>query len=418
MFNNIKYIKTNDENSLIRLIIASFGFTIVVNTINCIVNVFIPNTPIDTLICYFVFSILVLLALPTLIYRLSRISICAFFVVVFMYIFAFINPYSSNYALSFFIKTITQAFPFFILGQSVRDENKLIDNLIKVSPIMIVVAAFYYVVIFATGVGVREDYMTFSYCLLPFTALQLLSCLKKNSIKKIVFLIIASGVHILTGTRGPVICIFVCFVMGVFFSDIKKKTRVTLVLLGSALGLFIASPLFSSSVSYLNAIFLNMGIKNRILTKILSENFWVSTGRQDVANVVLRAIAQRPFTGYGFLGDRSFQNGGYPHNFVLEVWCQYGVVLGSVIVISLLVVFFRVLSKRKNNRTLLIVLFSVTYVKLMMSGTYPVEGMFFFLLGLCLNKWVDESSNYTIIDYEMLDNNNLNNENSNNEIQN
>ena len=418
MFNDIKYIKNNDENSIIRLIIASFGFTLVTNTVNCIVNVFLPNTPIDTIVCYLFFSILILLALPTLIFRLSRISICAFFVVVIMYIFAFINPNSSDYAQSYCIKTIIQAFPFFIIGQSVRDEKKLNETLINFSPFMIIVAAIYYVVILATGGGVREDYMTFSYCLLPFTAMQLLACLEKISIKKIIYLVLSICVHLLTGTRGPVICILVCFVLGVFFSDIRRKTRFILVLLGTALVGFIASPLFSASVSFLNELFFSLGIKNRILTKILSENFWVSTGRKDVANVVLGAISQRPIIGYGFLGDRSLQNGGYPHNFVLEVWCQYGMVLGSVIIITLLIIFIRVFYKRRNNRILLIMLFSVTFVKLMMSGTYPVEGMFFFLLGFCLNKWLNDNCNNEIIINESIGNELINNENFNDEIHN
>ena len=391
MFGTITTIKSNDEDSLLRLVIAAFAFTLVVNTINCIINVFVPNTPIDTIVCYCFFSLIILIALPTLVHRISKISIIAFFLVLILYVFAFLNPYSSEYAQGYFSRTITEAFPFFVLGQSIRDERKLTEKLKKVSPYMIVVATIYYVVILITGGGIREDYMTFSYCLLPFSSMQLLSSIEKPSFRKLVFLSLAFGVHTLTGTRGPVVCLIVCFIGGMVFSNISKKLRAFWVLFGIALVSFIVSPLFNYSAEFLNQLFLNLGIKNRIITKILSENFFVSSGRQDVANVVLNAITQRPITGFGFLGDRSVQNGGYPHNFVLEILCQFGVILGSMFLILLIYIYIKAFITRTSNRSILIMLFSASFVKLMMSGTYPVEGMFFFLLGFCLNKWLYEN---------------------------
>jgi O-antigen ligase len=394
-------IKQNDEDSVIRLAVASLAFATVTNTINCIVNVFAPNTPVDTAFCYFVYMMIFIPALPTIIQRLSKKSLYAFFIIVMLYSIAFINPYSSEYAPSIFVRTILEAFPYFILGQTIRDDGKLKDNIFKLSYFVIVIAAIYYIVMLVTGAELNEDHMSFSYYFLPFSAMFLLNTLEKPSIKGMVFLTIAICVHVLTGTRGPLVCLVFCFVFGVFFSNFSKRLRVFLFFIGALLLFYLFSSSFTRNMEDLNDASLNFGIRNRILTKILAEEFLEGSGREDVADLVLDAISERPVLGYGFLGDRSFQNGGYPHNFVLEMWCHYGVFIGSFFILLLIYNFVKVFKNRKINRNLYIMLFSVSYVKLMMSGTYPVEGMWFFLLGLSMNVWLNEKKDKKFVNPEI-----------------
>ena len=386
-------IKQNDENSIIRLTVASMAFTVVTNTVNCITNVFLPNTPIDTVICYLIYLFILVMALPTILQRLSIKSMYALFIVAILYIVAFINPYSSYYAQSIMVRTIQEAFPYFILGQAIKDDRKLKDSLTRIAPFVISMAVVYYIVIIFSGSEVREDYMTFSYRLLPFSAILLLNTMRKPSLKGIAFLFFSISIHLLTGTRGPLVCLVFCFAFGVFFSNMSNKMRLLLLVMGASFVIYLFSPLFVSSIEALNGVFMNFGIRNRILMKIIREDFFGGSGRENVQAVVLQAISEKPILGYGFLGDRSFQNGGYPHNFVLEIWCHFGVLLGSIIILLLIHNYIKMFKNRKENRILYIMLFSVSYVKLMLSGTYPIEGMFFFLLGLSMNSFLNQQIN-------------------------
>ena len=397
-------IKQNDENSIIRLAVSSMAFTIVTNTVNCITNVFLPNTPIDTVICYLIYLFILVMALPTILQRLSIKSMYALFIVVILYIIAFINPYSSYYAQSIMVRTIQEAFPYFIFGQTIKDDRKLKDSLTRIAPFVISMAVIYYIVIIFSGSEVREDYMTFSYRLLPFSAILLLNTMRKPSFKGIAFLVFSIIIHLLTGTRGPLVCLVFCFAFGVFFSNMSNKMRLLLLVMGVSFVIYLFSPLFVSSIEALNGVFMNFGIRNRILMKIIREDFFGGSGRENVQAVVLQAISEKPIFGYGFLGDRSFQNGGYPHNFVLEIWCHFGVLLGSIIILLLIHNYIKMFKNRKENRILYIMLFSVSYVKLMLSGTYPIEGMLFFLLGLSMNSALnqenEESPKNTVIGIE------------------
>lgn len=378
-------IKLNDEDSVIRFAVASIAFATVTNAINCFVNVFVPNTPVDTAICYLIYLVLLVFALPTILQRFSRKDVYAIFIMIMLFSIAFINPYSSEYAPDIFVRTILEAFPYFILGQAIRDDKKLKESLTQVAPFVISMAILYYAVLLVRGSDLNEDYMSFSYRLLPFSAILLLNILEKPSVKGILFFIVALNVHLLTGTRGPLVCLVFCFILGVFFSNMSKKLRLFLSVVGVIAGVYLLSSLFMARVNALNDIFMNFGVRNRIFLKILSEDFLEGSGRADVASLVWEAIKERPALGYGFLGDRSFQDGGYPHNFVLEMWCHYGIVIGSLLIFLIMFNFIKVFKNRKINRNLYIMLFSASYVKLMMSGTYPMEGMLFFLLGLCVN---------------------------------
>ena len=90
--------------------------------------------------------------------------------------------------------------------------------------------------------------------------------------------------------------------------------------------------------------------KNRIIEKILSAEFLEGSGRNMVHEKVLSAISEKPVLGYGFLGDSGFQNGGYPHNLFLELWVQFGVVIGSILVALVFYLFIKSFIMKKNVR--------------------------------------------------------------------
>lgn len=389
MLENKLIIKSNDENSVVRLLVAMLAFSVVTNAINCLVNVFAPGTPIDTMLCLGVLLVIVVFAFPTLLHRFNTVSIIAILVILIAFGIAAINPKSSAYVEHEFTKSLTNAIPFFFVAQALSDGKKLQDAMIKTAPFVILMAAMYYAIIFITGGETREDNMAFSYYLLPFSSILLIKTLEEHTLKNILLVVVAFVVHILCGTRGPVVCFMACFVLATMFSKMPVISRAIVVILGVLAVFYINSEQFIRHIQELSEVLEDLGMKNRILDKLMEDEFLDGSGRETVRQTVLAAIGEAPVFGHGFLGDRIFQNGGYPHNFVLEMWCQFGILFGTLIMVAVGAGFLVVFLRRKETRGLYIMLFVATFVKMMLSGSYIYEGLFFLLLGLMTNKKLD-----------------------------
>lgn len=104
-----------------------------------------------------------------------------------------------------------------------------------------------------------------------------------------------------------------------------------------------------------------------------------SSGRGPIYRLALDKIAQRPITGYGIYGYLYIDGLGlYPHNIILEIFLQYGILIGFAIIVLLIVSELRFL-KEKNDFILLGICFYV-YVSLMFSGSYTSNSFFWLLL--------------------------------------
>ena len=390
MLNNKLIIKSDDEDSVVRLLVAMLAFSVVTNAINCLVDVFAPGTPIDTILCLGVLFVIIAFAFPTLLHRFNGVSIIAVVVFLVAFCIAAINPKSSAYVEYEFSKSMMNAgLFFFFVGQAISDGKKFQNAVIKTAPFVILMAVMYYVVIFITGSEAREDNMSFSYYLLPFSSILLINTMEEHSLKNILLVVVAFIVHILCGTRGPVVCFLACFVLAAVFSKMPIISRVIVVILGILAVFYMNSKLFLQHIQELSDMLESLGMKNRILDKLMEDEFLDGSGRENVREIVLAAIGEAPAFGHGFLGDRIFQNGGYPHNFVLEIWCQFGIFFGSLIMVAVGGAFLVVFLRRKETRGLYIMLFAATFVKMMLSGSYIYEGLFFLLLGLMTNKKLD-----------------------------
>ena len=91
--------------------------------------------------------------------------------------------------------------------------------------------------------------------------------------------------------------------------------------------------------------------------------------------------------GYGLFSDRFFTEGFSSHNIIIELWFSYGYYIGSILLGILLVLFIRFFLKTKDNHTKVfgLLIFTASFVKLLFSGCFILEGYLFFLIGYCLN---------------------------------
>ena len=190
------------------------------------------------------------------------------------------------------------------------------------------------------------------------------------------------------GTRGPILCIIVYITLYLIhrFSKTTSKRKFALILIALlALAIIlIYDDLFIKLASVISNVFERFGFSTRIFDFYVSGDVAVSKGRDYLTNQVLEAIGRNPFIGYGFTGDQ-YLLGVYCHNLVYEMWCHFGVILGSLILLALAGLTIVALIKSRSNKKIfffVVMLISMVYVKLMLSNSYTLEPYFYFMIGV------------------------------------
>lgn len=205
--------------------------------------------------------------------------------------------------------------------------------------------------------------------------------------KKILSIILAvfAALFLLSmGNRGSILCYIIFIFLNLSFnknSTYKTWRKMFLVLLGTCFILF-----YDKLASYFSEIFFNLGMSNRVFDLMLSNEFLLSAGRDDIRTTLLGAVGQGPFWGYGIFGDRYLLQGGYAHNFYLELIVDFGYLPGLLILIALFVLCFRAFYKAQTSDELsLFFIFISVFMGLFFSGSFLTDYSLYMLVGYSMN---------------------------------
>ncbi|WP_088052518.1 O-antigen ligase family protein [Virgibacillus dakarensis] len=230
--------------------------------------------------------------------------------------------------------------------------------------------------------------MVFSYLIL----LPLIVLVYKSFYKFLIvdFILILSGLIsiIIIGSRGPLLSLAVFFVILLsnrLFRD-RKKIKDIFVFLLTCLSLILLFVFYDSFLLRFGNILGNYGISSRTLFLFTNDNANFLTGRSDLYNTTIQKITEKPFLGYGIAGDRIFLNGTYPHNLILELLSQFGVILGAFIIILLLFYWINgILNKNRIERDIAIIFLGIGLIQLFISGSYLTSSNFWLFMAVCIS---------------------------------
>ena len=88
-----------------------------------------------------------------------------------------------------------------------------------------------------------------------------------------------------------------------------------------------------------------MNIYSRTLYLLLNEQTHDS-GRNIIYGAIINEIKHNPFQIRGIAGEYIITNGAYAHNFILELLCDFGVVVGGI---SIIWIFWHIIQTIFNN---------------------------------------------------------------------
>jgi hypothetical protein len=184
------------------------------------------------------------------------------------------------------------------------------------------------------------------------------------------------------GSRGALITALIYTLILII---IDKENRKNILMVAIILIISIGSGSFLSLFLKLSN---HMAVTSRTLDLLMGGNIAQDEGRLGTFSIIWNSVLNSPFVGYGIYGDRIILDGIYCHNFFLEIFCDFGLFFGSVIILLLSFVIIRAfLSSDSENKKLLLMFFCYCFIPLMVSLSYLAFPQFGIFIGfLFLNQ--------------------------------
>lgn len=190
----------------------------------------------------------------------------------------------------------------------------------------------------------------------------------------------------LFGSRGPLLLVFLFLLISLV--RFSKSIRAKMLLISGLLAIsgFVYSKAYIGLLISLQRFFSRYDITIASIEKVLYYED-VSNGRTGIYNEVIALINKHPLFGSGFFSDRSI--GVYAHNLILEILVDFGYVIGIPIIVFIFYKISHALLCAKNIKdeglfSFLLILILSSVGKLMISGSYLTDPIFFLLLSVII----------------------------------
>ena len=339
----------------------------------------------------FLTGILIFLSLPYLLREIRLVDVlfyCA--CIVFLCVSIVALPENAPYIEKDMWRVLGVAIPMYFIGLG-YDHDKFKNILYYCSLLGVCLTFLYQIYYLNSGREFVSDNMDAAYNLLPSLLYLVYWAFEKRKIVYWVIAVISLPIIFIFGTRGPMLACVVFLALELFFKVFLNKSLLLKVLFVVA-GIVVLWLLFFSDAlvqlaQFLSEKFESYGFSTRIFDFFLEGDIAHSSGRDEIYNSAINAIFQSPAFGYGVMGDRVVTNAVYVHNIVLEFWCQFGLVFGTLLLSVVIIIPIKALCLERQNSSafyFILMLMCMVFTKLMLSGSYITEMYLFLLLGICI----------------------------------
>lgn len=280
-----------------------------------------------------------------------------------------LNGQLFSIVIGLFIRFFTNILPIILVFITASDPEELYETLLSFSYIQVPLVIIFP---FSNAYTIAGAYMTYGYAFMIFWGIILLKKDKKFYDYIILFAWVA--LYIIYANRGVLLSMVGIFLIYFFiFTPLKKR-----VLFGSSLATTgIALFIFRNDIlSFFEAFLGEHHAASRTIRLTLQDGFLSTSGRNIFYNNAIKLIKENPF-GYGLGFDRlaSVQIGMSPvyvHNIFLELLLNYGIILGSIIIIFILGIGAWVLFSNKfqeSYRRVFAVIYVMGFIQLLFSSS-------------------------------------------------
>lgn len=381
----LKKIKSTDDQRIGFVVAIVFFGTPILVFINAVTNLFYPNQ-IDTLTYRGGVLLVILYAVPAIAKRLKMwdyifVSFIALLYILNFLIFPQNDAYLTEIAKTFFPIVL----PSYLLGRALWDVESVINCIRPVATVAVICSVITQFIWYAIEYK-QIDNMSFAYSFLPCALFFVYEVQRHRQIRNTVMCILAIGILLLAGTRGPLVCL-ISFVGFCILLNIRKSQHYLLLALVAVFGVYFqTSNFYTNMLTGFNNWLISQRLNNRITYMLINSEFTQSRERLLLKEIIINYTNSAGILGRGIGADRVVL-GGYVHNLIYEIWCHYGYVIGSILILIVIVILLNGLLKSKNSieRYFFGILFCSSVVKLFISSSYLLEPLLWLLFGFCVS---------------------------------
>ena len=277
-------------------------------------------------------------------------------------------------------------FPMYFIGVSYSHETCKKD-LFYASVVGVLVSLMYQFFLYSSGRTTGDYNMNAAYNVLPSALYVLYYAFERAKFRYWAVAVMGIVLVLMFGTRGPILILMV-FAAYEFLSVVKNAKSafvkvVTVLMIALVLFFVFSEGYMIKAAEYMSELFGKLGFSTRIFDYFLEGEMTTSVGRENIAETLYQALAEKPLSGYGLMGDRIFVD-SYAHKIYLELWVHFGVIFGTLILGFFVLVPVRAIFRSKDveERDFVVMMFCAVFVKLMLSGSYLYEQNLYLLLGM------------------------------------
>lgn len=270
----------------------------------------------------------------------------------------------------------------FTIGYSLSDINQYIKRIGIISIVIGLIFLFEPI----TGALLAEDNMVTGYTLAPICIYGLLySLYTTNTLIKILAILPCITVTLFT-SRGCGLSIISFYLLGLIWKN-RMSFKKALVLIG--VFSLVAWGVFSLALNWVGDV-----ADGSMLGKYLSGELTSDNGREYLLELGWLLVLQNPLTGLGIDGDiailnRYIENYPFIHNVIVELFLDFGIPIGLVLLLLYFMPIIRSIKRAKNTTLslLLIAMLCGVWIRLFFSDSYS-NNLFniMLLLGLALSN--------------------------------
>lgn len=332
-----------------------------------------------------------LFALKAIIKRLRGVDY--FFYVVFLcfYLLQYIlYPENGEYIWEYLPKVFLASVPIYFVGCTL--DIKKLDKMLWILSVLCIAFSVFDNIIYerasanqGSAIEAGQYSMGAAYSILPHVLYVCWYLLRKINIVNILFF--AAGLFMLLsyGTRGPIVCLLVFFVI---YAVIFNKSRYRWVFLAVVAGIgYLLLANIEVIMLVLNDVFSNLGLSTRITQQFLMDTLDDDSGRSSIISTLKLLMSNDGKMAYGIFGSYRYVN-GYAHRIYWDFWFSYGYIFGTVLILALCWLYYRGVKNCTSDieRGFWLLLLCNSIVGLMFSDCYIFNRWFYLLLGYCISR--------------------------------
>lgn len=224
------------------------------------------------------------------------------------------------------------------------------------------------------------SYMGFGYSTSVYWCIILRFAFVDKKPLDIITSILVASLLIAFGNRGVIIIILVSLLAFIYLY--MKLNKRIIILLITTLVLTLVLTFFNSFLDITMRVIEYTGLPSFSLERLKTSEFLIS-GRSTIWEVGWNLIRSQPWLGYGIGADRIYL-GTHIHNIVLELFVNFGIIIGGILCFLLLRICIQMLAVRNNPvwRDLFLVYFLPSIVMLIFSSSLYASRDFWIALAI------------------------------------